>query len=52
MKNKIVSKTHQIQIRKLGMAGNSKFFIYDMADFESAHRSATKLSIFLGRVAF
>ena len=33
------------------MAGNSKHFIYEMADFESAGGCATKLSNFLAMVA-
>ena len=34
------------------MAGNSKQFIYDMADFESARGRTSKFLNFLGRDAF
>ena len=34
------------------MAGNSKHFIYDMADFESARGCTSKFSNFFGSIEF
>ena len=34
------------------MAGNSKYFIYDMADFESSRGCTSKFSNFFGSIEF